>query len=193
MKRNIIIAVVAVVVIVGGLYLAKTGARQAATTATTTTKSGSVTSNPQDVAAGVYPNKIANTSTAPGLVITKAETENIVGSGGKALSDHLQITVQNTTNTTINGFETYYTILDTKTQQKEGYYNALTDLSIPAGQSAVISFDGKSGVGHYPANPNSLFYVSPNKLQLAVEVSAQGLAPQNATVDKAAGGAEKQD
>jgi len=190
MNRKLLIGAGATTLAIGGLYFLKPHTTQ---TPTTNTSSQTATDNAQQVAPGLYENKITNISTIPGLEIIKTEVENIIGPDGKAQDDHLQVTVKNTSATTLTSFEAYYTITDTKTQQKEGYFQKLDGFSVDSGKTAIISFDGASGAGHFPVNTSSLFYKSQNKLQFAVEISAAGVAPQNSTVTKDAGGAETQD
>ncbi len=187
-KKNITIIIVAIIVI--GLVL--TGivvSRQSSVSSQAATSN-----NPQDLVAGLYPNNIKNTATAVGFTIKSAAVENNTDPvTGAVVSDHLEVTLVNTTSKPLTNFEIYYTMTDTKTQQKEGYYKKLTGFTLAANATYTIHFDNKTGEGHFSANKNSLYYKSTNAIDFAVEVSTPGYAAQNINVTKAAGGAETKD
>ncbi len=148
------------------------------------------TRSPQDIVPALYPNPIKNTATAQGIKITSVLVENNTDATGNAVSDHLQFTVDNLTGKTLSNLEAYYTITDTATNQKEGYYKALTGFTLPPNGSGTVHFDSQAGYGHYPANMHGVYGTATDQLQFTVEVSASGYAPAYANATKAPGGAE---
>ncbi len=149
--------------------------------------------NPEDVIAGLYPNPIQNASTTQGFKIVTAMVENNTDSSGNPVSDHLQVTLQNLTNTDLTNFEVYYTIADSAANKKEGYYKKLDSYVLKAGATQSVNFDNKQVAGHFSVNTNSLYFKSTDQLQFNVMVSTQGYKIQTATATKSAGGAETKD
>lgn len=149
--------------------------------------------SPEDVIAGLYPNPIQNTSTIQGFKIASAMVENNTGSSVNSVSDHLQIVLQNLTNKDLTNFEVYYTITDSVTHQKEGYYKILNNYVLKAGATQSVNFDNKQGVGHFGVNINNLYFKSTDQLQFNIIVSAKGYKIQTATATKSTGGAETKD
>ncbi|MDN5274721.1 MAG: hypothetical protein JWP06_622 [Candidatus Saccharibacteria bacterium] len=187
MNKKLLIAIGIVAAVIIGLV----GIRL--TTAPPKYQAASNSTDPQYTAPGLYPNQIVNNSTAPGIVIKQAITENNVDAKGNVVDDHLQLTLGNTTSTTMSNLEVYYVITDTKTGQKESYDTKLTGMTIAPGAAADVHFDNGSGSGHFPFNKNSILATPRNILNIEVEVSAPGYAPQQITVKKAAGGSDKVD
>lgn len=188
-KKNITI-IIAAVVVVGLVLTGIVVSRQSSVSSSQAVTNG----NPQDLVAGQYPNEIKNTATAAGFTIKNAAVENNTDPvTGAVVSDHLEVTLVNTTSKPLTNFEIYYTMTDTKTQQKESYYKKLTGFTLAANATSTIHFDNKTGEGHFSANMNSLYYKSTNAIDFAVEVSTPGYATQNINVTKAAGGAETKD
>ena len=71
-------------------------------------------------------NPISNNSTAPGLTITKVLVENNISPDtGKAVSDHLEIALKNTSTKPLDHIAIYYTFSDKATATTEGYYAKL--------------------------------------------------------------------
>jgi hypothetical protein len=190
----------------GATVLAACGG--AATSSTTTTPpaasapanapAGSTPATPAPSGGNVLPvtsNPINNTATDVLLAIDEVLVENNVDPAtGKAADDHLEIAVTNTGTTELTGFEVYYTITDPTTGDTESYYTKLPDtFTIAAGASRTIHFDNSGAPDHFPDNPYSLYHTSLNGLDVTVEVSAQGAAPQTATVQKDPGGDEVAD
>lgn len=139
-------------------------------------------------------NPITNTSTNQAFTIDQVLVENNVDSAGKAVDDHLEITVTNTSSTDLTGFEVYYTFDDPTAGVTENYYAKLpTDLTVAAGATGTIHFDNSGAADHFPVNDYSLYYTSTNALDVKVEVSATDAAPQTFTVQKDAGGSETAD
>lgn len=151
------------------------------------------TEDPEDIVAGLYKNQIQNTAMQEGFTIIDSKVENNVDQAGKATDDHLELTLKNTAGKDLADFEVYYLITDTTTGQKEGYYKKLADLVLKSGETQAIHFDNGSGIGHFKANKNSLYYNSPNKLSFDVTVSSAGYKIQTAQISKDTGGAEQND
>lgn len=149
--------------------------------------------DPQDIVPGLYPNPINNVATQEGFKITSAMVENNTDTSGNPVSDHLQLTLQNTTAADLSNFEVYYTITDPSTNKKEGYYKKLTNYVLKAGATQIIHFDNKQGNGHFTVNTHSLYFTSTNKLQFTIMVSTPGYKVETANIAKAAGGAETKD
>jgi len=142
----------------------------------------------------VASNPIANAATAPTLAITYAAVEdNVDPATGKAIDDRLQLTLKNSGSTPLTGIEVYYEMTDIVTGAKEGYYQKLHGLSIPAGQDATVFFDNKTDPGHYPENQFSIYRSSTNEVDFAVQASAVGAKIATATAVKAIGTGEKVD
>lgn len=161
-----------------------------APTATSSLTTAPAAMTPQDIVPGLYPNPIKNTATAPGIKITSVMVENNTDTAGNAVSDHLQITLQNLTEKTLSNLEAYYTIVDTATGKKEGYYKQLTGFTLAPHGTGTVHFDGQSGYGHYAANMRGIYGTTTNQLKFTVEVSVSGYAPVSASATKAPGGAE---
>ncbi len=128
------------------------------------------------------------------MKIDSVLVENNVDASGNAADDHLEIAVTNTGSTELAGFEVYYTFTDPTAGTSESYYTKLPDtFTVPAGTSRTIHFDNSGATDHFPVNEFSIYATSLNALDVQVEVSAQGAAPQTATVQKDAGGEETSD
>lgn len=149
--------------------------------------------DPQDIVPGLYPNPIKNNATAEGFKINSVMVENNTDPAGNPVSDHLELVLQNLTNRDLSNFEIYYTITDTVTNKKEGYYKKLVNYTLKAGATQSINFDNKSGAGHFSANAHSLYFTSTNKLHFVVIISTPGYKIETTSIDKAAGGAETKD
>ncbi|MCL5091486.1 MAG: hypothetical protein M1342_01530 [Patescibacteria group bacterium] len=202
MHKSIIVGGIILAVIAGVYFI--TGVSSSRTT-TTHPPSGSrmvspqspsrqsASRDPQDVVPGLYPNPIKNTATTQGIKITSLMVENNTDASGNPVNDHLQMTLQNLTSKDLSSFKVYYTIIDTVTNKKEGYYKKLSPFVLPAGKTQTIHFDNKSGSNHFSVNNHSLYFTSSNKLQFNIIVSTPGYAMQTAQVSKSAGGAETKD
>lgn len=150
-------------------------------------------SDPQDIVPGMYKNQIQNTATRVGLVIQSGLVENNVDAQGKITNDHLEVVLKNTSAETMSDFEAYYTITDVQTGKSEGYYKKLTGVVLPSGESTAVHFDGGSGAHHFGVNKNGLYFVSKNKLQFDVQISAATFKIAQIQILKDAGGAEMKD
>ncbi|MGI8729006.1 MAG: hypothetical protein ACR2LK_03290 [Solirubrobacteraceae bacterium] len=139
----------------------------------------------------VAANPIANTSSAPGLTITKALVENNVSPAtGKDVSDHLEVALKNTSAKPLDQIEVYYKITDPTKSVSEAYYTKLAGFSIAPGMSRVAHFDNTGATDHYPVNKFSLYYVDKNELVVDVIASAPGVKQATFKVKKDSGGAE---
>jgi hypothetical protein len=136
-------------------------------------------------------NPISNSSTAPGLTITKALVENNVSPDtGKAVPDHLEIALQNTSGKPLDKLEIYYEITDPGKHVSEGYHTVLEGFTIRPGATRVVHFDETGAQDHFPVNKYSLYYTDKNELVVKVTASAPGVKPATFTVKKDAAGAE---
>jgi hypothetical protein len=136
-------------------------------------------------------NPIANTATAPGLAITKTLVENNEDpSTGKAVTDHLEVALKNTTGRPLDQIEIYYKISDPTKGTAEGYYAKLDGFEIKPGASRVAHFDNTGRPDHFPVNTYSLYYVDKNELVVDVIASAPKVKQATFTVTKDAAGAE---
>ncbi len=173
------------------LALSLTGLVVAGCASRTTTKNSTPTT---PTVLPVAANPIKNDATVEGLKITDAMVENNVDPvTKKALSDQLQISLQNTATAATSGLEIYYKMTDSVTKKTEGYYQKLTGLKIEPGQTTTIYFDNKTGAGHYPENNYSIYRTSKNEVVISLEVSTPGLKPATFEVKKSIGTSEKQD
>ena len=172
---------------IAGLLLAgcsATGTPATGAAAGSTSSAGVVLPVPSD--------PISNASTQAGLTISSVLVENNVDPAtGKDAPDHLEIVLANSLTTPLTKVEVYYTFTDPSTGDTEGYYTDLgPGFTVPAGGERIVHFDGATGADHFPVSPYSLYATSTNALDVTVEVSADGVAVQRATVAKDAGGAE---
>ena len=160
---------------------------------TPTTVAGETTSAGGQVLP-VAGNPINNTSTVEALKIDSVLVENNVDAAGNAADDHLEIALTNTGSAGLTGFEVYYTFTDPTAGTSESYYTRLPDsFTIPPGGGRILHFDNSGAPDHFPVNEFSLYATSLDALDVTVEVSAQGAAPQTAAVQKDAGGEETSD
>lgn len=134
-------------------------------------------------------NLIKETSTtALPVKITDARVEDNLNA-----KDHLEITLSNTGSAELKNFDIYYTVVDTVTKVKEGYYLKLTGFSIKAGETKTLHFDNGTGAGHYTMNLNALYGTSKNEVLFSGQLHAAGSAPMSFSAIKAKGTAEVAD
>ena len=134
---------------------------------------------------------ISNSSTAAGLTITKVLVENNVAPDtGKAVGDHLEIALENTSAKPLDQIAIYYTITDKAKARSEGYYSKLDGFTIQPGTTRVVHFDNTGVTDHYPVDKYSLYYTDKNALVLDVTASSPTVKVATLTVRKGAGGAE---
>lgn len=142
----------------------------------------------------VQTNPIANTATAKTMTIESVLVENNVDASGKAVDDHLEVTLANSGASPLTGLEFFYTFNDPTASVSESYYAQLpADVTVPAGGSYTVDFDNTGAPGSVPVNEFSLYATSQNALDVEVVASATGAAVTTATVQKDAGGAEAAD
>lgn len=158
-----------------------------------TASGSSLSQDPQDIVPGLYKNPILNNSTKEGFAISSVMVENNTDAAGNAVSDNLELTLKNLTGKDLSGFEVYYTITDSVTNKKEGYYKRLDGFVLKANSTDKIHFDNKVGYGHFSANTNSIYKKSNNQLRFDVMVSTPGYKVAAIQATKAAGGAEVKD
>ena len=136
-------------------------------------------------------NPISNSSTAPGLTIRKVLVENNVSPDtGKAVADHLEITLENTSAKPLDQIAIYYTITDKVKGASEAYYAELDGFTIEPGATRVVHFDDTGAKDHYPVNKYSLYYTSKNPLVVEVTASSPPVKLAMFKVKKDAAGAE---
>lgn len=140
----------------------------------------------------VASNPIVNNSTTPNLQVTYSAAENNVDPATKnAIGDQLELTLRNTSSAPMSGIEVYYEETDIVTKAKEGYYQKLNGLIIPANQESTVYFDNKNQAGHYPENRFSLYRSSQNEVDFRIWVSTPGSKIAQATTIKSKGTGEK--
>lgn len=180
--------------VAAGMALSACGGATAATSPVPAAGDTTTTPPPAGPVLPVTMNPIVNTATAQDLRIDSVLVENNVDGSGNPVDDHLEIAVTNTGATELGGFEVYTTFADPTAGTSESYYTALPDtFTIPAGGSRTIHFDNTGATDHFPVNEFGIYATSLNALDVTVEVSAHGAAPQTATVQKDAGGEETAD
>lgn len=135
------------------------------------------------------PYLIQETSTVPvPIKVVDARVEDNVNA-----ADHLEMTITNTGKTELKDFDIYYTVTDTVTAAKEGYYGQLSGLQVKPGTTVTLHFDNKKGTNHFYGNTNGLYGTSKNALDFQVKLHAKGFAPSQLLVKKAKGTAEVAD
>ncbi len=206
MKKQYVVGTAAVLVLLGAVFIGMnsgsktTVAIQPPVQTQTTSSTGVVASSTttalgtsqtaEDIVPGLYPNQIKNTATAQGIKISSIMVENNTDAAGNAVSDHLQLTIQNLTGKTLSHFEAYYTVTDMASGKQEGYYKQLTDFTLPPHGSGTVHFDGQSASEHYGVNMHGVYGTTVDTLKFHVEVSTPNYAPVYADATKAPGGAE---
>lgn len=134
---------------------------------------------------------ISNPSTVQALKLDSILVENNVDSMNNPVSDHIEVTAENTGTTTLGGFEVFYTVTDPQAKLTEHYYTRFpATFTVPPGATRTFHFDTTGAADHFPVNKYGLFYTSKDALDIKVEVSATGAAIQAISAHKAAGGAE---
>lgn len=111
----------------------------------------------------------------------------------KDAPDHLEIFLTNKADQDISSFTLVYTITDMKTNDSQSYRLPLDNFTLKRAETTSIHIDTESGLNHFRANPNSLYYLSQNKRRVDVLVAADGYALQEKSVNKDEGGAETAD
>lgn len=136
-------------------------------------------------------NPLENASGTPGLTITKALVENNENPAtGKAVDDHLEVVLKNTSRKPLDRISVYYKISDHSKGLAEGYYAKLDGFSIEPGKSRVAHFDNTGAKDHFAVNKFSLYYTDKNELVVDVMAGAPGVKPAKFQVRKDSAGAE---
>ena len=182
----LVVAAVAVVAVIVGVNVATSPSAPPTTASGATSGAGGASA-----LLPVTTNPIHNTSTARGLSIVTAIAENNVDPSTKQpIADRLQVTLKNSSSSTLTGFEIFYTMTDAVTHASESYYLPLTGLTLAAGATTDVYFDNQPGPQHYAENTYSIYRSSQNKVDFAIEVSAQGAAVAKGRAVKGAGTGE---
>lgn len=188
---------IAAAALVAGVALAACGGSSSSTTPTTAAPGGAGAVTTTTSGGQVLPvkdNPITNTATSKVLSIDSVLVENNVDVAGKAVDDHLEITLSNSGSTDLTNIEVLTTYTDPTASTAESYYTKLpSSFTVPAGGTRVAHFDNTGATDHFPVNKYSLYATSANALDVEVIVSADGAAVQTATIQKDAGGAETPD
>ena len=165
-----------------------------ASTTTTPTTTAPAATTPSGGTAQVLPvaaNPISNNSAAAGLTISKVLVENNVAADtGKAVGDHLEIALKNTSTKPLDQIAIYYKITDKAKATSEGYYTKLDGVTIAPGATRVVHFDSTGASDHYPVDKYSLYYTDKNALVVDVTASSPNVKVATFSVKKGAGGAE---
>jgi len=155
---------------------------------------GDGTNDKVDANPTLVDNPPQNMSGPVGFVIKNTLVENNYDEAAKKdAPDHLEIVLENSGNTEISNFTAYYTIKDLKNGDNQSYELTLDGLSLKPKETKSVHIDTEKKLGHYRANPNSLYYKSMNQLEVNVTVSAKGYQSQTSSVKKDEGGDEVAD
>lgn len=139
-------------------------------------------------------NPIDMSGTAAPFAIKEALVENNYDyTAKKDATDHLELLVTNSGTTELTGFSIYYTMKDADTGKVEGTFRKLDGFSVPAGGEARIHFDDGATLGHFRANPNSIYITSQAAKTISVVLKTDGFAPVTVDIAKDKGGAEAAD
>ena len=129
-----------------------------------------------------------------GLIIKEILVENNIDPvTKKTASDHLEIIATNTTSTNISDMTAYYQITDLSGTTVQSFIVPLTWFSLPPTVSKSIHIDIKSGIDHFCADPNSLYYLSKSPLKVEVTLNAKWYKAATMMINKDAGWAELAD
>lgn len=195
MNRKTIFATSIGVILAAGTLSAcgsSTPTKTAISSATPTPQPSTANNSGSGVILPIATNPIVNRSTAPGLTVTYAAAENNVDPNThNPIGDQLELTLKNTSSSSLNGIEVYYEMTDVITKAKEGYYQKLNGIVIAPNHESTVYFDGKNQPGHYRENQFSLYRSSPNEVDFKIWVSAPGVKIAQATAMKSKGTGEK--
>lgn len=192
-KKTYIIAGIIVAILLVGIFISKSNSTKTNNHTQGNVSQKTVSSDPQDIVPGLYPNPIKNISTISGLSIVSGLVENNVDKNGKTADDHLELTLKNISKKDMINFEAYYTITDLVNSKKEGYYKKLSGLTLKAGETKTIHFDNNVGENHFGLNTNGMYFTGKNKMQFDVQISTPDFKISTIVIPKDAGGAELKD
>lgn len=192
-KKTYIIAGIIVAILLVVIFISKSNSTKTNNPTQGNVSQKTVSSDPQDIVPGLYPNPIKNISTISGLSIVSGLVENNVDKNGKTADDHLELTLKNISKKDMINFEAYYTITDLVNSKKEGYYKKLSGLTLKAGETKTIHFDNNVGENHFGLNTNGMYFTGKNKMQFDVQISTPDFKISKIVIPKDAGGAELKD
>jgi hypothetical protein len=144
-------------------------------------------------------NPIINDAAQEGFQITSAIVENNYDpTTKKALDDHMEITIKNTSGKDLSGFSVYYTITDNISNIKEAYIVNLKNFILKNNETRIIHFDNKNSPDnllpdHFGENPNSIYRTNNDAKVFNIIISVPGYKIIMVKVNKDTGGAEKAD
>jgi len=139
-------------------------------------------------------NPIKAEGKAAPFVIKKAQVEdNYDYANRRDATDHLELKINNTSDTAVTGFSLYYTIEDLENGKIESYFLPLSGFVAAPKSVAVIHVDDSGLGGHFRANPNSRYITSQAAKTFTVMVKADGFQPISTEIHKDAGGSEVAD
>jgi len=138
-------------------------------------------------------NPIPQTGKPNGFTFSAKVEDNADPVTKVTVSDHIEIEIKNTSGEALKDLVMYYTLVDTVTNKKEGYYKPLTGLEVAKDATAIVHLDDTGAAGHFRDNPNSSYHSSPNAKQFTMQIGAAGYAPVQIEFKKDKGGAEKAD
>ncbi|MCL4377865.1 MAG: hypothetical protein M1409_05700 [Actinobacteria bacterium] len=144
-------------------------------------------------------NPIVNNSIQEGFQITSAMVENNYDPATKkAVDDHLEIALKNTSGKDLSDFLVYYTITDNVINKKEGYIVKLTNFILKNNETRIIHFDNKNSPDnllqdHFGENPNSIYRTNNDAKIFEIVISVPDYKIMMVKVNKDTGGAEKAD
>ena len=129
-----------------------------------------------------------------GLVIKEVLVENNVDPlTKKTASDHLEISIINTTSTNISDMTAYYQITDLSGTTIQSFIVPLTGVILAPNTPKSIHIDIQEWENHFRADPNNLYYLSKNPLKVEVTLSAKWYKAATLGINKDAWWAELAD
>jgi hypothetical protein len=138
-------------------------------------------------------NPIPQTGKPNGFTFSAKVEDNADPVTKATVSDHIEVEIKNTSGEALKDVVMYYTLVDTVTGKKEGYYKPLTGLAIAKDETVIVHLDDTGTPGHFRDNPNSSYHSTPNAKQFIMQIGAAGYAPVQIEFKKDKGGAEKVD
>jgi len=111
----------------------------------------------------------------------------------KDATDHLELLVENMSDSPLRNFSIYYTITDVNNGKKESYFKVLKNFDIAPKAEARLHFDQGVAPRHFRANPNSIYKTSSSAKIFNVELAIKGYKPVKVVINKDKGGAETAD
>ncbi len=129
-----------------------------------------------------------------GLKIKEILVENNVDPISKKIaSDHLEVSLNNTSSKEIKNLTAYYKLSDLSGSTVQSFIVPLKNFVLKANSTENIHIDIKDWLNHFRADPNSLYYFSKNPLKVDVTVNAVWYKAATLSINKDAGWAELAD